>query len=489
MVGVSQVTQRSEDSGSAKSALALMIEAAEGAAQDACGERAAEICSRIGRISVPQSLWPYPNPAADIAGALAVAGAETVLARIGILQQTLIDDACLGIQSGDIEAAVVAGGEARFRELCAAKQGLELAPESFLETAPDRVLEPEKELWSEIEAAAGLGMPVGYYALLESARCHKAGGDVAEHRQEIGAMYSDFSLVAADNAMAWDRTHYSERQIVEPAADNRMLAFPYTKRMNTQWNVDQSAALLLCSVALAKELGIPEHKWVFPLAAAENNHMQNLAEREDLAECPGAKIAAREALQAAKLAAEDIDHWDLYSCFPAAVSAFADPLQLKDRRLTVTGGMSFAGGPLNNYVLQATAAMAELLRQQPGSRGGCTSISGMLTKQAIGLWQSGAEDLPQPAHFSSQDVSALVAAAAPTRVVRPAEPGEAVIVAYTVLFERGAPSRAIAVLEYGDHSRTVASATEVELMASLQVEDCVGRGAEIDSAGRFSVSD
>ena len=51
------------------------------------------------------------------------------------------------------------------------------------------------------------------------------------------------------------------------------------------------------------------------------------------------------------------------SCFPLAVELYADALGLAETRdLTVTGGMPLAGGPYNNYVLQATCRAAELIR-------------------------------------------------------------------------------------------------------------------------------
>ena len=35
--------------------------------------------------------------------------------------------------------------------------------------------------------------------------------------------------------------------------------------------------------------------------------------------------------------------------------------------VSVTGGMTFGGGPLNNFVFQATVKMAQLLRREPRS--------------------------------------------------------------------------------------------------------------------------
>ncbi len=74
-------------------------------------------------------------------------------------------------------------------------------------------------------------------------------------------------------------------------------------------------------------------------------------------------------------------------------------LALDDPRgLTVTGGMTFAGGPLNNYVLQAMVALTDLLRADPSAIGLSTSVSGMLTKQGLGLWSATPPTEPIPQH-------------------------------------------------------------------------------------------
>ena len=69
----------------------------------------------------------------------------------------------------------------------------------------------------------------------------------------------------------------------------------------------------------------------------------------------------------AELAIADVDLVELYTCFPVAVETYAAELGLSSTRdLTVTGSMAFAGGPYNNYVLQATCRMGQLLREGKG---------------------------------------------------------------------------------------------------------------------------
>ena len=68
---------------------------------------------------------------------------------------------------------------------------------------------------------------------------------------------------------------------------------------------------------------------------------------------------------------DDIGLIDVYSCFPSAVQVAAAELGLPlgdaDRPLTVTGGLTFAGGPWNNYVTHSIATMAERLVANPGA--------------------------------------------------------------------------------------------------------------------------
>ncbi|MGI9295379.1 MAG: hypothetical protein ACR2PS_15480, partial [Pseudomonadales bacterium] len=367
LVGVGVVQQRCENPLQAKEAIALMITAAERAAADA-GSR--ELLSRADCIQVPQGFWKYSDPARLLARAIGADQATTVLADFGILQQSLMTRACQAIQEGSQKVAIVAGGEAKYRSLCADKQGVELTDTEQTDDQPDTYLKPATEIMSEIELAHGLFMPVEFYALMENAMRYADGQSIAQHRDELAALYARFSHVAAANPDAWQQQAYSAMDIREPGPQNRMLAFPYTKRMNTQWNVDQACALLFCSVRVAEELNIARDKWVFPLSNAESEHMTIMSERAEMQRSPGAALAGEKALQLAHTNLEDLNFLELYSCFPAAVKVYARELGIAlDKDLVVTGSMAFAGGPLNNFVLQSTAKMADTLRQHPGTKG------------------------------------------------------------------------------------------------------------------------
>lgn len=472
LVGVGLVEQREEDPTAARDALGLMLAAARAAGADSTRP---EILQQLDVIAVPGGQWRYADPGRHLASALGSPGATSVLALLGVLQQSLMGDACRRIAHGAIDVALVVGGEARYRRLREKITGTR-APDTTAGGEPDEVLEPAAELVLVSEVASGLGgMPVGYYAIIEStlraARCE----GVDQHRDRLAALYSRFSEVARDNPHAWRRERIEPDVIRGPAPGNPMLAFPYTKLHNSSWNVDQAGALLFCSAQRAESLGIPRSRWVFPLASTESNLMTALSERDDLVRDTGARIAARRAFDAAAVDAAELDLVELYTCFPAAVQVHADAADVGDGiDWTVTGGMPFAGGPFNNYVIQSTGRMAELLRSHPGSTGLVTSVSGVLTKHGFGLWST----TPGRRPFAAIDVTDEVAASTTRRPVLDHYRGEATVAGYTVV--HGEQRRGVALLDVAGGSRFMAGTDDPVLVDRMEREELCGRPVLVD---------
>lgn len=472
LVGIGVVQQKEKDPASAAEAVALMTRAAHIAGEDS---RAPSLLARLDRIGVPQGLWSYSDPARMVARAVGAERAGTLYAQIGILQQSLMSAACHRIAAGETQVELVVGGEARFRGLQAQIAGVE-APETACTDTPDETLKPDAELVLDVEVGSGLGyMPVGYYAIIESAFRHAMGWGIEEHRDRIATLYERFSEIAVDNPDAWKRERVPAAQIRNASAKNRMLAFPYTKLHNTSWNVDQAAALLFCSAGMAAESGVPRERWIFPRAGTESNHMLALTQRPELHRCPGAQLAGRRALALAGVTAEALDLLDLYSCFPIAVESYATEMGLSlDRDLTVTGGMPFAGGPLNNYVLQATARMALLLRERGQGTGLVSSVSGYLTKQGFGVWSA------EPGEgFAFADVTDEVAALSPARTVSALVDGPVTIRGCTVMYHEDRALCAVAVVDQADGSRSVASSLDPAVMARVETSECCGVAATV----------
>ncbi len=275
----------------------------------------------------------------------------------------------------------------------------------------------------------------------------------------------------------------SATEIATPGPHNRPLATPYLKWHNSQWNVDQAACLVLCSADTARSAGVPTERWVFPHALAHSDHMVPVSARPAMHRSPGFRLAGAAALAAAGIGIDDVAHVDLYSCFPIAVRTQALELGLgPDRELTVTGGMTFAGGPLNNYVLQSTAAMAGVLRSDPSSIGLVTAISAMITKQGVTLWSC----RPPARPLEVTDVSAQVAAETRPVVVGAGVAGPASVESYTVVHDAaGSPERAVVVAGAADGTRSVA--VSASTAAVMTAGEWGGRAIELDGAGGFRV--
>src|SRR3546814_2537538 len=65
--------------------------------------------------------------------------------------------------------------------------------------------------------------------------------------------------------------------------------------------------------------------------------------------------------------AKRFDHVELYSCFPVVPKMALRTLGLDASSCTptVAGGLTFFGGPLNNYMSHAVCAMVRILRAAP----------------------------------------------------------------------------------------------------------------------------
>ena len=152
LVGIGTATRREEDFTHALEPLDLMLEAINAAGID-CGAAAA--LPGVQHIAVPRGRWHYRNPAGAIARAIAAPQATTVLASVGVLQQSLIGEACARIARGECHTTLVAGADAGYRLLRAQIAGAE-APERVIDDEPDIFLAPKDELRHPAEKRAGI---------------------------------------------------------------------------------------------------------------------------------------------------------------------------------------------------------------------------------------------------------------------------------------------------------------------------------------------
>src|SRR5262249_36633179 len=251
---------------------------------------------------------------------------------------------------------------------------------------------------------------------------------------------------------------------------NAMLAFPYTKRHSSQWNVNQAVAILVCSAARATQLGLARDRWIFPIAAAQSKHVVPLAQQRRLHTHPGTVLSGERALALAGVSVREVGAVELYSCFPAAIQSFARDLKVPETRpWTVTGAMPFAGGPYNSFSLEGVARMVEVLREGDGSErriGLVSNLSGILAKHAVALFFN----VPSADGYRYEDVAAVVAARDAPLPLDGDYTGPATIVGYTVVFVGGMPSHAIAICDTPEGRRNVVRSEDQRLLASMMQE-------------------
>ena len=263
--------------------------------------------------------WHVPNPALLVASRLGYADGdepgELMLSSVGgNSPQALMHDACRAISRGDLDVVMVTGAEAMYARALArrdpAKPWLEWAVQPA-EVPPPVVFGVDKPGASELEALHGVLLPVHAYPLLENALRAANGWTLAEHAARIGALWSRFSEVAAANPDAWIRTARTPAEIVTPSADNRMVSFPYPKLCTANMQVDQGAGYIVCSVEAARRAGVPEERWVFPLAGADGHDHWFLSQRPELHRSPAIRLAGAAALELAGIGIDDVASIDL----------------------------------------------------------------------------------------------------------------------------------------------------------------------------------
>jgi len=413
--------------------------------------------------------WPVPDPGAIVAEELGARPAETVRTLTsGTGPLDLLADACTEIQAGRLDVALIAGAEAIVPFMQASREGRPTGwPEQAADTAPTRLLGSDRGASHAAETAAGLLAPIHYYPWFENAIRSASGRTAEEHQEWLGVLWRRFAEVAESNPEAWTREAPAEEEIATTSEANRMVALPYPKLMTANIQVDQGAALLLCSARAAEDAGVPPEDRVFVHATAVAHDHWFAASRRELHRSPAIAACARASLGHAGVDVDEVAHLDLYSCFPSAVQVAAAELGVDlasdGRPPTVTGGLTFAGGPGSNYVTHSLATMRGRLREDPEAFGFLTGVGWYMTKHANAVLSARPPARPF-AHANPQgEVDAL-----PRREIAAGSGIEGPVESFTVTYERdGTPARAVASCLRPDGSRALSGTGDPEAIGSL----------------------
>ena len=471
LVGISHLEQRFTDFESAKEPIQLMIDAVNQAAEDAGSKE----LLNAGSVRVIRGIWPYEDPARAVAQAIGSPNAETALTAFGgNFVQTALNQSALDIQAGLHDVIILTGAECGNTQAKAAKAGQNLGW-AELQGTPDRFIGAEKDMRHDAEIAIRLGRPIQIYPIMETALRHASGLSVDAHLEHISKLWAGFSDVAAANPNAWIREAKSAEEIRTISPMNRPVSFPYPKLMNSNNNVDQAAALILVSEEKAKALGISRDKWIYPWAGTDAQDHYYFSNRDNFHSSPAIRFAGGKCLELTGSTPDDIDMIDVYSCFPVAVQIACRELGFDmNRPLTVTGGLTFAGGPLNNYVMHSIARMAQLLRENPGKRGMITANGGYITKHAFGIYSS--EPPAQP--FQHADLQDQVDAELKRDVVIEHQ-GAGTVEGYSVMYGPEGVTKAFVAARLADGRRAWGTSEDADLLQSMTEEEFCGRSVNL----------
>jgi acetyl-CoA C-acetyltransferase len=480
LVGVGQVLQRLDDPRQAAEPLELMVAVLEQAAQDS---GAPALLRRADSIYVVRGIWGYGDPGRELARRLGAAPDETVGTPYGgNFSQACVIDAAREIQAGRRRVVLITGAETGRSQGQAQRQGIELRA-TEVAGAPDRLVAEDKPIFHPAELARGMNSASDVFAIIDSAIRFARGESLEAHAERISQLWAGFSAVACGNPNAWIRKPYTAQEIRRASPENPMISYPYTRLMNANARVDMAAGLMLCSLETAREAAVPEEKLVFLHAATEANDSPFLSERADFHRSPAMRIAGGRVLELAGRTIEQIDHVDLYSCFPSAVQVAAAELGIpEDRPLTVTGGLTFGGGPLNHYVLHAIARMAEVVREDRGSSGLVGATGGWLAKHAFGIYSAE----PPANGFRYENLQQQVDAF-PLREALVDWEGPVTVEAYTVAYRAGQPRIGHAACLTDDGRRSWGTVEDPAVLEAMTREEFCGRRGRLDGRGRLSL--
>jgi acetyl-CoA C-acetyltransferase len=375
IIGVGDVVQRPGDE--MRDPLSLTVDAVVAAAEDAGN---ASVLASIDSIDVVSMVsWTYDDVANQLADHLGCSPRHTAYSDYGGHQPVrLVDAAAARIAAGECSVALVAGGEA-MRTLETAMRAGETPPWPPL-PADARPADPREHV-TDCMASHDMIWPTNVYPLYEHPSRRAVGHSQSEARGWIGATWAAASAVASDNPVAWFREPRAAAEIANAGDSNRMVSWPYTKLMSALLSVDQAAAVIVASTDAARLLGVPEDRWVYPRGGAGAVELDDVLARSSFEATAAGGAALDGALQLGGLDAQEVDLVELYSCFPCVPRMAARHLgRSLDATTTVTGGLTFFGGPGNDYMLHAVAAMVRAIRGGRGAHGLLYGQGGYATK-------------------------------------------------------------------------------------------------------------
>ena len=400
----------------------------------------------------------------------------------GQTNQQYVGEFAQAIANGSSQCAVIVGSEVISTALALAAKGEQPDwSEAIGGEFEDRGYGLDGMMEMALFAHGATGA-IPLYAIAENARRAKLGKSLEEYRRDIGELFAPFTKVAAANPHAAAPVERSAEELASVTDRNRIVAEPYTRMTVARDQVNQAAAIIIASAAKARELGVPEERWVHIHAVTSATELE-LSERPDLSANPASIASVERALEMAGKGMEDMAFLDFYSCFAIPVFNQCDHFGLSaddPRGLTLTGGLPFFGGAGNNYSAHAICEAVERVRGQRGSYALVGANGGWMSKYATGIYSTA------PADWSAQRVAALPKAT--DAIARSADPFDrATVESYTINHSKSG-SDAVFIGRNSDGARVVGNADMADEPTRALFEGGEPFGAQLtvtrDKSGR-----
>lgn len=452
IIGVGDLSDRPDKGQSGLEPMRLIEQAARLADADAGGGW----LSRVDQLYVvPQLTWPYEDLPGLVCEALAIQ--PTVIPTEGISGDSPVRylmQAAMAIANGEAGTVMICGAEAFGSVKAAAMQRKQ--PEGWTQVSKAAPMLDGSAYVTQLAARYGLKDPTEVYTLYENATRAAWGQTAAEAQAESAALWARYAAVAAGNPLAWDRKGHSAEEIATPTSKNRPISYPYPKRMVAQLFVNQGAAIIVTSRGAALAAGVPESRLVYVWSGAGAADIGDFLSRPDYSSCLPMATALQRTLAINGLRASDLDAMEIYSCFPCVPKLALRALGPVRGGVapSVTGGLSFFGGPLGDFMSHAITAMVRRIRGG-ASTGLLYGNGGYVTKHHAAVLAS----RPPAAAPRNLDLQAEVdAARAASPAVLDRYEGPATVESYLVKYDGGGdPQLATIVARTPDGARTVAA--------------------------------
>lgn len=482
IVGVGEITDKPTNPADGLEPLALMAEALRRAEQDASAALVAAIDS-IDLVNLVS--WRYEDPARQLCERLAITPKRAVYGPVGGEGPIrYLHEAALRIQRGESTVAAVCGAEAQSTVNKAEKAGVPLPWTPFAEHGVQSV---RSASWQHpLAIALGVFQPITVYPFYDAATAAHWGQTPREALRESSELWSTFSSVAAGNPHSWLKRTFEPQAIMTPTADNRLIAWPYNKLMVANPMVNQGAALIVTSLAKAREAGVPEDRIVHFVGGASAEEPRDYLLRDQYVESHAQNAVLGAVIDLAGGSGTSFDAIELYSCFPCVPKMARRTLGFgADVQPTVTGGLTFFGAPLNSYMTHAACAMVRRVRG--GAKFGLLyGQGGFVTKHHALVLSPNAPAEPLSDAVSVQSTADRHRTQAPK--FNPEAGGNASVESFTVIYDRDGEARhGVVILRNEANERTLARvpASDKATLARLLDLDRspIGTSGAISKAG------